>query len=722
MNTLIYSSHWIRLVALAMLMGLRLTHAADALPATLPAHPRILLNAKDLPDIKKRSATQPGARTFYASLIKQADDWLKTAVTLPPRGGQWFHYYSCPKHGARLKMESPTKHVCPVDKEVLTGYPYDDVALMGDHNRLAAGLKTLGLAYQFTQDRRYAVKARAILMAYVDKYPSYALHNIKGEAKVGGGKVGPQTLDESTWLITMVQGTDCIWSTLSIDDCKKAADNLFYPATKVIRDHKMNIHNIQCWKNSAVGLTGLLLGDMALVNEALNEKSGYYQQMAKGVSADGLWYEGAWGYHFYTMSAVSHLAEGAWHCGINLYTKDYQRMFDGPINFAMPDFVLPPFNDSGTVRVPGAADLYEIACARYKDDRYKLVISRGNRSCLENLLAGVPDAGAMVEFTPATANYTNSGYATLVGGKGTKATWFCVDYGPHGGGHGHPDKLSFVAYGLEQVIAPDPGTANYGVPIQAGWFRTSIAHNTLSIDEDSQKPAEGKSEAFLKAAGFSAVMASAGKISEGVTFRRTTALIGDDYLLFIDQVRADKEHTFDLAYHNYGKLNALANAQPFTPASKPGYSYLRDTRSVISDKPLELSFDMAKAGTVKWLSGGGQAFTHITGTGVGRHTEDRVPLVITRIKGKELAHPWALAIGQMGKVTVTAEPVRRTDNQPVSTSELSALRLVTDAGQHILVANTTGQSVKVVGLTCEGRVIHLVAAADGKFALAHSAR
>lgn len=341
---------------------------------------------------------------------------------------------------------------------------------------------------------------------------------------------------------------------------------------------------------------------------------------------------------------------------------------------------------------------------------------------MENLLAGVPDAGARVEFTPSTANYTNSGYATLVGGKGTKATWFCMDYGPHGGGHGHPDKLSFVAYGLGQMIAPDPGTANYGVPIQAGWFRTSIAHNTLSIDEDSQKSAEGKSEAFLKAAGFSAVMASAGKIAEGVTFRRTTALIGDDYLLFIDQVQADKDHTFDLAYHNYGKLNPPADAQPFSPSGKPGYSYLRDTRLVTSDKPLELSFDMAKAGVVKWLSGGGQTFTHITGTGVGRHTEDRVPVVITRVKGKELVHPWALAIGQTGKVAVKAEPVRRADNQTVSISELSALRLVTDGGQHILVANTTGQPVQVAGQKYEGRIIHLAATADGKFSLAHSAR
>src|SRR5512137_3018224 len=105
--------------------------------------------------------------------------------------------------------------------------------------------------------------------------------------------------------------------------------------------------------------------------------------------------------------------------------------------------------------------------------------------------------------------------------------WFSMKYGPHGGGHGHPDKLGFVLYGRGQVLAPDPGTANYGVPIQGGWFRTTLAHNTLVVDEDSQKAAEGKCLAFLAADGFSAVMAEAGAIFPGVTFRRTAALIGD---------------------------------------------------------------------------------------------------------------------------------------------------------------------------------------------------
>ncbi|MCY3017883.1 MAG: heparinase II/III family protein, partial [Planctomycetota bacterium] len=496
----------------------------------LPAHPRLMLGKDDIPAIKARIAKLPGAKARFESLKRQADDWLKREYKLPEKGGQWYHYYSCPKHGARLKMQSPTRHVCPIDKEVFTGYPYDDVVISNEHGALSGAIRILGLAYQLTREARYAAKAREILLAYAAKYESYPLHNIKNEPKVGGGKVGPQTLDEATWLITVVEGADCIWDTLSAAEQTKVKDGLLYPATKVIRDHRMGIHNIQCWKNSAVGLTGLLIGDMKLVDEALKAESGYYNQMKKGPSADGVWFEGAWGYHFYTLSAVSHLTEGAFHSGINLYNEDCKRLFDGPIAFAMPDLRLPAFNDSGIASVAGNAWLYEIGFARYKDPRYCAVLAQSKRDSDQALLCGVAQLPAAASAATASRNYPASGYAVLTAGQGADATWFCMKYGPHGGGHGHPDKLNFVLYALGQIVAPDPGTANYGVPIQAGWYRTTPAHNTLTVDEDSQKPAEGKCEAFVATEGFSAVMAEAGAIYPGVSFRRTMALVGGNLL------------------------------------------------------------------------------------------------------------------------------------------------------------------------------------------------
>lgn len=182
----------------AWLMAFVQSGQAAELPKTLPPHPRLLFTQADLPGIKARAAGP--CKGSFESLRSQADAWLSREVKLPDRGSQWFHWYSCPKHGARLRTEGPTRHVCPVDQEVFTGYPYDDVVISVEHNRLAGGIRSLGIVYQITGDARYAAKAKEILLVYADRYQSYPLHDTRGQPKVGGGKVGPQTLDESIWL------------------------------------------------------------------------------------------------------------------------------------------------------------------------------------------------------------------------------------------------------------------------------------------------------------------------------------------------------------------------------------------------------------------------------------------------------------------------------------------------------------------------------------------
>ena len=63
-----------------------------------------------------------------------------------------------------------------------------------------------------------------------------------------------------------------------------------------------------------------------------------------------------------------------------------------------------------------------------------------------------------------------------------QATWLCLKYGPHGGGHGHPDKNNFVLYARGKVLFPDPGTRPYGSPLHNGWDKITLAHNTLVVD------------------------------------------------------------------------------------------------------------------------------------------------------------------------------------------------------------------------------------------------
>jgi oligo-alginate lyase len=624
-------------------------------PMELERHPRLLFNAEGISALKQRIDAHDWARDRWNGVLSYVDDLLDDDVVLPPRGSNWWHWYASPKSGATLKTgkqigEWEWEHIDPVNGDVYLGDPtdpsrdFDGIVLSRKHGGWSVAVERLGVAYQVTEDSKYADKARDILLAYAAKYGDYPLHTTRNEPKLGGGRVGPQTLDESTWLIRMAFGADLVWDALSEADRAKIADGLFLPAARdVILPHRMGVHNIQCWKNSAVGLVGFLLGDMDLIWEAIeNPESGYRKQMADGVAPDGAWWEGAWGYHFYTMSALWPLAEAARNNGLDLYDDAFRGMFDAPIRFAMPDLTLPAFNDSDAVSLKGRASLYELGYARYGAPEYLNLLASGSRANDSALWFGADIAAATPERGWESVNHPESGYAILARGEGADATWLCLKYGPHGGGHGHPDKLNFVLYSRGRQIAIDPGTARYGQPIQASWYRTTLAHNTLVVDGESQKPATGKLLAFGSVGDIDYVTAEAGDIYDGVNFTRTVALLNEDLIVFLDRVEADRERTFDIAVHLPGQWADTPDGTPWADPNTPGYMHIRDASTrVVNGGVLRAKVgDTAVAITLA----ANAPTTVITGTGVGDHLEDRVPTAIFRRVAHATDFVWAASL------------------------------------------------------------------------------
>ena len=674
----------------------------------LPRHPRLLLNREGIEKLKERVDKYSWAKAGWDEAKKRADRMVEKPVELPPRGGNWWHWYACPEHGAPLRTGKEIgkwqwEHICPVDNKVYLSDPnrpdsdYDGCVISGTHGRLARSVLELGIAYQVTKDGRYAEKSREILLAYAHRYLSYPLHTIRGEERIGGGRVGPQTLDESTWLIPMCQGADLIWDELSEDDKNTIAQKMLLPAAKeVILPHQMRVHNIQCWKNSAVGLVGFLLGNDELISEAIhNPDRGYWTQMRSGVLPDGIWWEGAWGYHFYTLSALWGLTEAAGNCGIDLYGDELKGMFDGPLRFAMPDLRLPAFNDSGEVNLKGRASIYELALTRYRDSRYATLISTSDRRNDFALNFGVGELPSEFSVQWESVNYPNSGYAILARGEGEQATWFCMKYGPHGGGHGHPDKLNFVLYSRGQIIASDPGTARYGVPIQKGWYRTTLAHNTLIVDETSQDPAEGKCLAFGSENGVDYVVTEAGPIYDGVRFTRSVALMDDKLVIFIDQIRCDRERLLDIAYHSQGTWDALPEGENWTPPDKPGYEYLRDATVREIEEGMGLFVSAGKNHRTAISLAANKPIQVITASGVGEHAADRVPVVIFRRQAKETAFVWCVALDGR-QMQIRLLPVRDSSGDPISSAVAVAVQVeAVDREERILVVNPDQLSLNI---------------------------
>ncbi|MBM3498215.1 MAG: hypothetical protein FJX74_06045 [Armatimonadetes bacterium] len=674
-------------------------------------HPCLLLTREDVPEVLARIEASAECKAVYDALKQGADAWLTRAPEYPDRGSQWWHWYTCKACGARLTTKSPTEHVCPDCGAAYTGWPYDDVVLDRQHGALANAVRDLGLMYVLTGEAAYAAKAREILLGYAERYLSYPLHDINGKPGKGGGHVGPQSLDESTWLIPVAQGFDCIRDTLSPEDLQTLAEKLLLPAAQLIRDHQWGIHNICCWHDSAYGLVGLALEDGGLIFDAINGPKGFHAQVEQGVTDDGFWYESAWGYHFYTMMALQPLAVAARNVGIDLYTDRYKGMYDAPLAFMAPGGELPAFNDSGTASALGQGSMYEIAYACWADPRHLLPILQSGRKSLQTLLYGV-DLGETQPFALGSALFPGAGYVVLRSGATGEGradqhlpeNYLALDYGPHGGGHGHPDKLGFVLYGRGKLLAEDPGCIAYGNPAHGGWFRQTLSHNTLIVNGKSQKPCTGALQFTAFGDGLGLCSARADEAYDGVRLRRSVALLGDR-LIDLALAEARRESTFELAYHNRGLLEcALPFASLPEPPAGDGYSWAKEWRSAPAPDAWQAVWRQEGGPTLTFAQAASDAEREVlTAIGMGNPTKIKVPFIVSRETGATALFCSAVEI-------TPGEPVADLDVRvlPIEgaadTNERPVAVEVTGGGlRDIVLINPAGGTLRAGGIELTGR-------------------
>jgi hypothetical protein len=620
-----------------------------------------MFDSQGLQELRRRIA-EPMWAPLWGKLVDATKLSMATSVALPPRGGNWGHFYVCPTHGLRLetgKEVSPWhwEHRCPVDGALIPSDPgrpptdLDGVVIGQRHYANARTIRNAGIAFHITGDKAYARHARELLLAYGKAYKGYPFHEYVPGSRFGGGHAQSTVLDEAVWLIPMAQGADLVWDTLSVDERRDLADHLFLPAVREsILPNTLGVHNIQCWKNSAIGLVGYLLGDQDLIGAAIDDpKQGYRQQMRQGVQADGVWFEGAWGYQFYTLNALAPLTEAARHAGTDLYEEPLRRLYTAPLSLAMPNLRLPAFNDSEEVSASNA--IYELAYARYKDPLFAAGIpsDRGSEPSLWYGLPKVPIAAA-----PAlgSRNATTSGYAILQKGQGPDATWLCLKYGAHGGGHGHPDKNSFVLYARGRVVCPDAGIQPYGSPMHGAWNRTTVAHNALVVDEANQEPATGKCLAFGTEAGVGYAMTDAGPIAPGVRHVRTAFLLDENLAVFADQIEGEQSHTWDIACHAFGQWALPGQGPTWTGPGRNGYQHLRGMTVQPAAGGLTLPLRLASDWTAALVVAAGGPSQVMTGTGMCNRVTERVPAALLRQRGKKATFVWAMALDGGTRATV----------------------------------------------------------------------
>jgi len=404
-------------------------------------------------------------------------------------------------------------------------------------------------------------------------------------------------LDESVWAIPIAWACHWIWPGV-VDDRDLLRTRLLEPAAAHIEAQRTpRIHNYENWLNAALATLGTALGDEALVRTVIDDTYGLTDQLARGVLDDGHWYEGASSYHYYTLGAVLYLAQAREGLsGDPVGNPTMRRMFEAPLRIAYPDDHVPAINDCWYHSrvtdevghgIPNGPGFYEIAAGTYGAPEFEAVLARAyrsmSRSNVESLLYGPDDVSDAAAPPLVESNEAASGFAVLRPDLPSDSPGeLLLKYGPHGGGHGHADKLALSIYGGGRRWGADLGTPGYGIAINDSWYRHTLSHSTILLEGEEQPPATGEALRYRPLGGNDFGIADVQVHWEqgpyAAVYARRIVLARHGYFIVLTRVEAPVARRAHVVFHHEGMIAGWPDGDG-GPADLPenvSYAHLSD--------------------------------------------------------------------------------------------------------------------------------------------------
>jgi len=628
----------------------------------------------------------------------------------------------------------------PVPKDKGGGYTHEQ------HKRNYQAIQAAGALYRLTGDKVYADYARDLLLGYAKLYPGLGAHP-QGRGQIPG-RLFWQTLNDSVWLVSAVQGYDAIRDSLSAADRKTIDDNVFRPMADFLSGTPENfdkIHNHATWAVAAVGMTGYVLRDPTYVDKALkgskrDDSAGFLKQVDQLFSPDGYYEEGPY-YQRYALAPFILFANAIER------NDPHQGIFkrrDGVLLKAVDALVQSsyggyffPINDAILDKGLDTEELVagiDIAYARTTDARLLSVAKAQKRVLLSPEGLQVAQALAQDKATPFAfvptllrdgPDGTEGALAILrMGGEDGQA--LVMKNTKQGMGHGHFDKLNWLFYDNGQRVVTDYGAARFlNIEAKAGgiylpennsWARQTIAHNTLVVNEQSHFGGDWKKgqplapTPLLFATRDDTQIASARMDSayDGVSFTRTQLLLahpslGEPVVLDLLRVTGSKAARYDLPLHFNGHIMDVGFKSQSAVTSRPVLGKANGYQHVWVDASSEPS---SEARSLTWLLDGrfytyrfastapSRALIGESGANDPSFNLRREPMLLQRVDG-QAATTFYGVLEPHGQYDGTAETVRGAN------SRIDAIAHYRGKDADVLVLDLAGGKRVAVGIADE---------------------
>jgi hypothetical protein len=529
-------------------------------------HPSLMLTEAQLPEIRNGVQQYPLLQTSYEALKTEADLALKSPLNVPiPTDG-----------GGGVTHEQ--------------------------HKRNYINILNCGVAYQISQDIKYANYVRDILLNYASQYQKWPLHP-KRKPNHPAGKIFWQGLNDCVWQVYVIQGYDLVYNALTTKERQQIEQNLFMPILKFLTVDSYEtfnkIHNHGTWNVAAVGMTGYVLNqpdyvEMAIKGSKKDGKTGYLAQINQLFSPDGYYMEGPY-YQRYALLPFILFAKAINNYQPQLNIFEYRdkllaKAINTSLQLTYTNGVLFPFNDAIKDKTYESIELVyglNLAYADIKEENHLLEIAQKQGKVI------VSDAGLKVakaitagktepfkyqsQWIRDGGNGNEGGVGILRVGENKDQQALVFKAASQGMGHGHFDRLNILYYDNNAEVFNDYGAARFinieskrgghYLPENTSWAKQTVAHNTLVVDETSHYQAKeelGEKQHpellyFSNQPQLQVVSAKETHAYADVDLYRTTALVKLPELhkaLLIDVYRANSanNHQYDLPFWYNGHL------------------------------------------------------------------------------------------------------------------------------------------------------------------------
>ena len=176
------------------------------------------------------------------------------------------------------------------------------------------------------------------------------------------------------------------------------------------------------------------------------------------------------------------------------------------------------------------------------------------------------DSIAAVEPAKTSVPFFEGGYFVMRDGWSKDSNYLLFDCGPHGAlncGHAHADALAIDVAANGRTVLVHPGTCTYtGSKELRNWFRSSQAHNTVTVDDESSSLPNGpftwKTTAqcslkkWISEERFDFVSGQHDgyrRLQDPAIIKREILFLKGDYWIVRDTVASSGEHRVDVRFH-----------------------------------------------------------------------------------------------------------------------------------------------------------------------------